>query len=167
MPNDLRSAEHASSNSSQNLYRAVCGAGALAVLISREADWQQPSNPTLATIGFVLSYLLVTSIIARLSVKAPELGASIDNWIGNIDALLIGAFLAWLEFPLLTALVFTTLIQSNALSTGGISKWTKDNLSFVLGIAIVIALNQHDWIGKSRGGYRQGPRRVAALCAFL
>ncbi|MEH6543198.1 MAG: adenylate/guanylate cyclase domain-containing protein [Porticoccaceae bacterium] len=145
MPDSDLSAEHASPNSSQNLYRAVCGAGALAVLMSREADWQQPSDLTLASIGFVLSYLLVTSIAARLSRKTPERGGLIGNWIGNIDALLIGAFLAWLEFPLLTALVFTTLIQSNALSTGGVSKWTKDNLSFVLGIATVVALNQPDW----------------------
>lgn len=129
----------------QALYRAVFGAGTLAVLISREADWQQPSNLTLASIGFVLGYLLITTILARLSSKSPTWKERISGWIGGIDAMLIGAFLAWLQFPLLTALVFTTLIQSNALSTGGISKWTKDNLAFATGIAIVIALNQPNW----------------------
>ena len=148
-------------HSSQALYRAVFGAGTLAILMSREADWQQPGSPTLIGIGFVLGYLLITSIISRLSRKTSKQRERVESWIGNIDAMLIGAFLAWLKFPLLTALVFTTLIQSNALSTGGISKWTKDNLFFVAGIAAVIALNQPNWNIQITQ-----PVHVAALAVF-
>ncbi len=138
--------EYSEPVNSQALYRSVLGAGTLAVLLSREPNWQQPSHLTLASIGFVLCYLLITSIVSRLSSKTQQHSERTNNLIGHIDALLIGAFLAWLQFPLLTTLVFTTLIQSNALSTGGVSKWTGDNLSFFAGIAVVIALNQPNWI---------------------
>ena len=145
----------------ESLYRAVLGSGTLAILISHEANWEQPNVLALIGIGFILCYLLVTMVTTRLAQKDPEQNDQVINWIGHIDAMLIGVFIAWLGFPLLISLIFTTLIQSHALSTGGLSKWIKDNLALVAGIAAAVSFSQPHW-----GIQINQPVHVVALAVF-
>src|SRR5690606_8437328 len=73
--------------------------------------------------------------------KGEEL-ATIARWLSYVDAGLIGMVLSLTNFSLLPCIMFLTMIQFNALLSGGIRKWMEDNAAFALGVLLSLLFHK-------------------------
>ncbi len=84
------------------------------------------------TIGLLLIYAYATYHFTH---KLPEDElAKIARWLSYVDAGLVGVVLGFTNFGLLPCVLFLTMIQFNALISGGIRKLMEDNTAFAVGI---------------------------------
>lgn len=60
----------------------------------------------------------------------------VSRWLSYVDAGLIGMVLGFINFSMLPCVLFLTMIQFNALITGGMRKLMEDNSAFAVGVLI-------------------------------
>jgi class 3 adenylate cyclase len=68
--------------------------------------------------------------------QAPDALAKSTRWLSYADAALIGIVLGFTNFGILPCVLFLTMIQFNALISGGMRKLMEDNTAFAVGILI-------------------------------
>jgi adenylate cyclase len=123
----------------QYYFRAIvcfAAAGTLASFI----EWQAISVIHVSAIIFLLAYAFGTYHYTH-KLKDHAL-ASASRWLSYIDAALIGVVLSLTNFSLLPCIMFLTMIQFNALLSGGIRKWMEDNVAFGMGVLLSLLLHK-------------------------
>ncbi|WP_331351624.1 adenylate/guanylate cyclase domain-containing protein [Cellvibrio sp. UBA7671] len=122
----------------QYYFRAlICFAasGTLASFI----DWNHPSLAHMGVIVFLLIYAYATYHFTRKQI--PEQMSRINRWLSHVDAALIGVVLSLTDFSILPCVMFLTMIQFNALISGGVRKLMEDNSAF--GVGVILSLIIH------------------------
>lgn len=123
----------------QYYFRAIvcfAAAGTLASFI----EWDSISGIHIGAIIFLLLYAFGTYHYTH-KLKGEEL-ATIARWLSYVDAGLIGIVLSLTNFSLLPCIMFLTMIQFNALLSGGIRKWMEDNAAFALGVLLSLLFHK-------------------------
>jgi len=105
-------------------------AGTLAAYI----NWSNISYLHAITILGLLIYAYGTYYFTHK--QAPDTLAKTSRWLSYIDAGLIGLVLGFTNFSVLPCVLFLTMIQFNALISGGIRKLMEDNSAFAIGVLI-------------------------------
>lgn len=122
----------------QYYFRAlICFAasGTLASFI----NWNKPSNIYIGVIVLLLAYAYGTYFFTRKQI--PELAVRNNRWLSYIDAALIGIVLSLTDFSILPCVMFLTMIQFNALISGGVRKLLEDNTAFAMGVLISLFIH--------------------------
>ncbi len=93
-----------------------------------------------------ISYLYAITIIGLLAYaygtyffthkQAPDTLAKSSRWLSYVDAGLIGLVLGFTNFSILPCVLFLTMIQFNALISGGVRKLMEDNSAFAVGVLV-------------------------------
>lgn len=105
-------------------------AGTLASL----ANWSNISLLHALTILGLLLYAYGTYFFTH---KQPtETLAKTSRWLSYVDAGLIGMVLGFINFSILPCVLFLTMIQFNALISGGVRKLMEDNTAFAVGVLV-------------------------------
>jgi len=122
----------------QYYFRAlICfaAAGTLAPMI----NW---SNISLIYASVIISLLTYAYATYHFTHKLPpeELAKS-SRWLSYVDAGIIGIVLGIANFMILPSVLFLTMIQFNALISGGVRKLMEDNSAFALGVLISLLFN--------------------------
>jgi len=115
----------------QYYFRAIvcfAAAGTLASFI----NWDNISYLLAGAIIFVLIYAYATYHFTHK--LPPESLARVGRWLSYCDAALIGIVLSLTNFSILPCILFLTMIQFNALLSGGLRKLLEDNAAFGLGV---------------------------------
>lgn len=118
-------------------------AGTLASYI----DWSDINPLHLGTIVFLLIYTYLTfHFTHKLS---DEKLTRVTRYLAWSDAALIGLVLSLTHFNLLPLALFLTMIQFNALLSGGLRRWVEDNAAFAGGVALSFLVHQPQWVFSS------------------
>lgn len=127
----------------QYYFRAlICFAAA--GTIASQLNWSAVGFLHASILIFLLAYIYIAYLITR---KIPEgKRALTGRWLSYTDAALIGVVLTFVNFSLLPTILFTTMIQFNALQNGGRDKWLGDNLALVAGMALGLFFHQPKWV---------------------
>lgn len=123
----------------QYYFRAlICfaAAGTLASFI----DWEKPSVMLLGFMGFLLTYAYGTYHFTRK--RTSDESNKINRWLSRADATLIGIVLSLTDFSVLPCVMFLTMIQFNALISGGVRKLLEDNTAFAIGILLSLVIHR-------------------------
>ena len=96
-------------------------------------------------VGLVMIYTLTSYLHVKRSALSENYTKIFDLTM-TADAAVIGAVLAYSGFNLLPAILFTMMIQFNSLINGGVKKWALDNLALGLGVLVVLAVRQPQWV---------------------
>lgn len=123
----------------QYYFRAlICfaAAGTLASVI----NWSSPSYVSLGFMVFLLFYAYGTYYITRKWINNNI--HQINRWLSHADAALIGIVLSLTDFSVLPCVMFLTMIQFNALISGGIRKLLEDNTAFAVGIILSLVVHR-------------------------
>lgn len=123
----------------QYYFRAlICFAasGTLASFI----DWNHPSLTHMGVIVFLLIYAYATYHFTRKQI--PERMSRINRWLSHVDAALIGVVLSLTDFSILPCVMFLTMIQFNALISGGVRKLMEDNSAFAVGVILSLIIHK-------------------------
>ncbi|MES2674055.1 MAG: adenylate/guanylate cyclase domain-containing protein [Pseudomonadota bacterium] len=105
-------------------------AGTLASL----ANWSNISLLHALTILGLLLYAYGTYFFTH---KQPaETLVKTSRWLSYVDAGLIGMVLGFINFSILPCVLFLTMIQFNALISGGLRKLMEDNTAFAIGVLV-------------------------------
>ena len=126
----------------QRLFRMLAGLAAVATLISASLP-NAYDTPLLIFLSIILLYSLVAHVlIQRIGLtKIKQLMI-----LSRLDAVAIGALIAWIGFDPLPTLLFLLLLEFNALITGGIQKLVPDNIAMVVGVLIIYFIKQPAWV---------------------
>jgi class 3 adenylate cyclase len=76
--------------------------------------------------------------------------AGLTLWLERIDAGIVGAVLTLIDYSPLPTLLFLTMVQFNALLTGGVRKMLRDNLAVAIGILVALLAHQPEWALSSK-----------------
>jgi adenylate cyclase len=117
----------------QYYFRAlICFAasGTLAAFV----NWDKPNSTHIWVIVALLVYAYGTYFFTRK--QLPEQAVCTNRWLSHIDAALIGVVLSLTDFSILPCVMFLTMIQFNALISGGIRKLLEDNSAFAVGVIL-------------------------------
>lgn len=117
----------------QYYFRAlICfaAAGTLASLV----NWSNIDPLQAVTIIGLLSYAYGSYYFTHK--KPAEELVKITHWLSYVDAGLIGLVLGFINFSILPCVLFLTMIQFNALISGGMRKLMEDNSAFAVGVLI-------------------------------
>jgi adenylate cyclase len=117
----------------QYYFRALICFAAAGTLAAR-VNWSDISLLYGCTIIGLLIYAYATFHFTHK--MPPEPLAKISRWLSYIDAGLIGIVLGFTDFGILPCVLFLTMIQFNALVSGGIRKLMEDNSAFAVGVLI-------------------------------
>ena len=123
------------------LYRSILGVGVIATLATYSAGTEIISQRFIIIGLLILIYILSTIIIQRHFQDSDNLETAL-NQINQMDALLLGCFVALIDFGLLPTGIFFTVVQYNALSRGGLRLCAQANLAFFAGILIIIVFRE-------------------------
>lgn len=129
----------------QFYFRSIICFAAVGTLASY-MDWEKISPLYVGTIVFLLLYTIVTY---RFSHRVGESIVRLNRWLSYGDAALIGLVLSLTNFSLLPVALFLTMIQFNALLSGGLRKWVEDNVAFAAGVLFSFLLHQPQWVFSS------------------
>lgn len=124
---------YAESPQQQYYFRTlICfaAAGTLASYI----NWANVSHLYVGTIVGLLLYAYGTYYFTHK--QTIEVLARSSRWLSYVDAGLIGLVLGFTNFSILPCILFLTMIQFNALISGGVRKLMEDNSAFAVGILI-------------------------------
>ena len=121
------------------LFRSVVVVGVTATVLLLKPFQGMPDTGMLLALVMVFTYLLATVVAQRLCKEYESFPLVLKN-LGMVDALLMGAFVVYIEFDALTSGVFFALLQYRALTNGGLARWRRDNLSFLAGALVCYAL---------------------------
>lgn len=105
------------------------------------------SNPSLIHMGFIvllLAYAYGTYHFTRKQI--PERTTSTNRYLSYVDASLIGIVLSLTDFSILPCIMFLTMIQFNALISGGIRKLVEDNTAFAVGVILSLFIHSPQFI---------------------
>ena len=105
-------------------------AGTLAAYI----NWSNISYLHAFTIIGLLAYAYGTYYFTHK--QAADTLAKTSRWLSYVDAGLIGLVLGFTNFSVLPCVLFLTMIQFNALISGGVRKLMEDNSAFAIGVLI-------------------------------
>ena len=105
-------------------------AGTLAAYI----NWSNISYLHAITILVLLMYAYGTYYFTHK--QAADTLAKTSRWLSYTDAGLIGLVLGFTNFSVLPCVLFLTMIQFNALISGGVRKLMEDNSAFAVGVLI-------------------------------
>ncbi len=136
-------APHVESPLQQYYFRAIvcfAAAGTLASYI----DWEQFSLLLASAILFLLIYAYGTYHYTQ-KLEGEQL-AKVSRWLSYTDAALIGLVLSLIHFSLLPTVLFLTMIQFNALLSGGLRKWVEDNAAFAAGVLFSLLIHRPQWV---------------------
>lgn len=122
----------------QYYFRALICFAASGTLASF-VNWNRPSPVYIGVIVLLLAYAYGTYFFTRKQI--PELVARNNRWLSYIDAGLIGIVLSLTDFSILPCVMFLTMIQFNALISGGIRKLLEDNTAFAAGVLISLFIH--------------------------
>ncbi|MDQ2075257.1 adenylate/guanylate cyclase domain-containing protein [Marinimicrobium sp. ABcell2] len=139
-------APQAESPLQQYYFRALICFAAAGTLASY-VDWSEMDPLYLGTIIFLLLYTYFTYHFTH---KLPaERLKKATRWLSYADAALIGMVLSLTDFSLLPLALFLTMIQFNALLSGGVRRWAEDNAAFVCGVLLSFTVHQPQWVFSS------------------
>lgn len=123
----------AESPKQQYYFRAlICFAAA--GTLAAELNWDNISLLHSSTIILLLIYAFAAYYFTHK--LPPENLSTIARWLSYTDAGLIGLVLGFTNFSVLPCVLFLTMIQFNALISGGMRKLLEDNTAFAVGILI-------------------------------
>jgi len=105
-------------------------AGTLAAYI----NWSNISYLYAFTILGLLMYAYGTYYFTHK--QAADTLVKTSRWLSYVDAGLIGLVLGFTNFSVLPCVLFLTMIQFNALISGGVRKLMEDNSAFAIGVLI-------------------------------
>lgn len=114
----------------------VCfaAAGTLASTMS----WSNINSLHAGAIIFLLVYAYLTYHFTRK--LSGERLQKITRRLSYLDAAFLGAVVSLTDFSLLPCVMFLTIIQFNALLSGGMRRWLEDNAAFAVGIILSLLL---------------------------
>ncbi|WP_086931262.1 adenylate/guanylate cyclase domain-containing protein [Agarilytica rhodophyticola] len=131
--------------SRQNDVRTIiCFAASTTVVANNYDSWAALSILDIILMIGAFVYTLATYIFLIKRNKSDKYQDLFNN-ITTIDAAVIGFILSFIQFSILPTMLFIIMIQFNSLINGGIQKWTRDNLVFVLGVVVTFLLWQPQW----------------------
>jgi len=137
---------HAESPLQQYYFRALIAFAAAGTLASN-ITWSAVQPLYLGTIIFLLVYTYLTfQFTHKLD---PEKLAKASRFLSWSDAALIGLVLSLVDFSLLPLALFLTMIQFNALLTGGLKRWVENNLAFGAGVLLSLLVHKPQWMFSS------------------
>lgn len=108
--------------------------------IASKIDWDHPSLLRMGFIIVLLIYAYGTFHFTRRYVSDHNL--RIIRWLTYADAGLIGLVLSLTDFSILPCIMFLTMIQFNALISGGFRKLMEDNTAFAVGIILSLFIHK-------------------------
>jgi len=124
---------HAESPQQQYYFRTLICFAAAGTLASN-MSW---SNINLLYAGTIIGLLIYAYATYHFTHKqASDTLAKTSRWLSYVDAGLIGMVLSFTNFSVLPCVLFLTMIQFNALISGGIKKLMEDNSAFAVGVLI-------------------------------
>jgi adenylate cyclase len=123
------------------VFRATVGVGVIASLVSFTSGRELLNSTLIVGLLLVLVYLLTTAIIQRKYQDDPDL-PKVLGYLGHADALLLGSFVALIDFSLLPTGIFFVMVQYRALANGGIQRWVIDNLAILSGVLLVFVFKE-------------------------
>lgn len=123
----------------QYYFRALICFAASGTLASF-VNWHKPSPVYIGVIVLLLAYAYGTYFFTRKQVS--ELVERNNRWLSYVDAALIGVVLSLTDFSILPCVMFLTMIQFNALISGGIRKLLEDNTAFAVGVLISLFIHR-------------------------
>ncbi|UZJ45895.1 adenylate/guanylate cyclase domain-containing protein [Marinimicrobium sp. C6131] len=118
-------------------------AGTLASYI----EWSAIQPVYIGTIVFLLLYTYLTYHFTHTLDR--EKLSRVTRYLSWADAALIGLVLSLTNFSLLPLALFLTMIQFNALLTGGLRRWVEDNVAFAVGILLSFLVHKPQWVFSS------------------
>ncbi len=89
----------------------------------------------------VIIYLLSTTVVQRLY-QDNEALPQVLSYMAHLDAFLLGCFVTFIDFHLLSAGTLFLMMQYRALTSGGSTRWMQDNLAFASGILLVFVFRE-------------------------
>ena len=131
------------SPSQQHYFRALICFAAAGTLVSVN-NWNTPNNLHLFFVVFLLAYAYGCFHFTRKLI--PEQLGKVTRWLSYADAALIGIVLSLTDFSILPCVMFLTMIQFNALISGGVRKLLEDNTAFAVGILISLIIHRPQFI---------------------
>lgn len=130
----------------QYYFRALICFAAAGTLASY-MEWDKLDPLYIGAIIFLLLYAYFTYHFTHK--RQGEQLRKISRWLSYTDAALIGVVLSLINFSMLPLALFLTMIQFNALLTGGLRKWVEDNAAFAAGILLSLPFHQPQWMFSS------------------
>lgn len=127
----------------QYYFRALICFAAAGTLASH-TDWDK-INPLYAIVIVLLliyPYATYHFTYKRLSDSI----TTVARWLAYVDAALIGLVLSLINFSILPCVLFLTIIQFNALLSGGIRRWMEDNAAFTGGVLLSLLMHKPQMI---------------------
>ena len=133
----------------QYYFRALICFAAAGTLASY-MEWSELSALSPLHLGTITFLLLYTYFTYHFTHKLPPARLKkASRWLSYADAALIGMVLSLTDFSLLPLALFLTMIQFNALLSGGVRRWAEDNAAFVAGVALSFTVHQPQWVFSS------------------
>jgi adenylate cyclase len=123
----------------QYYFRALICFAASGTLASF-VDWNNPNPIHMGMIVFLLIYAYTTYHFTRK--QTPEVTSRLNRWLSHVDAALIGIVLSLTDFSILPCIMFLTMIQFNALVSGGVRKLMEDNSAFAVGVILSLIIHK-------------------------
>lgn len=122
----------------QYYFRALICFAASGTLASF-VNWDKPNPVYIGVIVLLLAYAYGTYFFTRK--QLPEQVVRNNRWLSHIDAALIGVVLSLTDFSILPCIMFLTMIQFNALISGGMRKLLEDNSAFAVGVLLSLFIH--------------------------
>lgn len=123
----------------QYYFRALICFAAAGTLAAR-SNWDQPNTLNYSVIMFLLVYAYGTFHFTRKLVG--ERITQVGRWLTYVDAGLVGLVLSLTDFSILPTIMFLTMIQFNALISGGFRKLMEDNTAFAVGVLTSLVIHK-------------------------
>lgn len=133
----------ADSVKSQNYFRALICFAAVGTLASL-TSFKPLDYLYISVMALILVYIYVAYHLTRW--QPEERQQQTAQWLGHIDAGIVGAALGLANFSLLPSILFITMIQFNALLQGGGRKWFLDNVALCVGAILSLILHKPQWV---------------------
>lgn len=130
-----------SARSESMLFRCAVSIGIVGSLTTYLSGQEILNLYFLTGVLIVLAYLLTTAVIQRLYQDSEAL-PQVLSYMGHLDALLLGCFVTFIDFNLLTTGIFFVMVQYRALTNGGSTRWMQDNLAFAFGVLLVFVFRE-------------------------
>lgn len=127
----------------QYYFRALICFAAAGTLASH-SNWQEINLIHAIVIVLLLIYPYATYHFTHK--RSGELVSTFARWLSYADAALIGLVLSLINFSILPCVLFLTIIQFNALLSGGVRRWMEDNAAFAAGVLLSLLLHRPQMI---------------------
>lgn len=154
---------HVESPLQQYYFRALICFAAAGTLASH-TDWDKINLLYIIVIVLLLIYPYATYYFTHK--RSPEVAARLLRWLSYVDAGLVGLVLSLINFSILPCVLFLTIIQFNALLSGGIRRWMEDNAAFAAGVLVSLLMHKPQLI-LSTNVQISAASLIGIVCYFL